>query len=407
MFDKNEIRALSVRIAGARADLLNMTPFFGRLILRLPVGYADCGTAFTDMQRIVFDPEFAKQLGDKELAFVLLHEILHCVLHHCTRGRGLMQYTFNVACDIVVNSLALQILGIGELEVAGESVMHLAPNGQEGRELTAEAVYDMLTDHDRQQDKSGSGGKAGSDADGRSSSDTLPKDGYGKIDSHDAWGSVDASACDDLWDSHVKEALNAFGAGSLPGEIKRTLVNILRPAKVEWKQLLHDFIKNNRGDYSFIRPDRRFQGDILMPSFIENSTGESVEGLWVLIDTSASISDDQLAAAYSEIIAAADQLDGIEGMLSFFDAAVSTPQPFASREDIAKMEPIGGGGTSFRAIFEYMEAYFEHELPKAVIIITDGQATYPKEEAALGVPVMWVIMNSHEDPPWGVVVHAE
>lgn len=407
MFDKDEIRALSVRISGARADLLNITPFFGRLILRLPVGYAECGTAFTDMQRIVFDPAFAQKLGDKQLAFVLLHEILHCVLHHCTRGRELMPYTFNVACDIVVNSLALQILGIDEIEVAGEPAMHLTPDGHEGREFTAEAVYDMLTDPKQQKNQTGGSGEAGSGAKDESTGEKKQTDGYGKIDSHDAWGTVNASACDDLWDSYVKEALNAFGAGSLPGGIKRTLVNILRPAKVDWKQLLHDFIKNNRGDYSFIRPDRRFQGDVLMPSFIENSMGESVEGLWVLIDTSASISDDQLAAAYGEIVAAADQLDGIEGMLSFFDAAVSTPRPFASREDIEKMEPIGGGGTSFRAIFDYMQAYFEHELPVAVIIITDGQAAYPKEEAALGVPVMWVIMNSQEDPPWGVIVHID
>ncbi len=405
MFDKDELRALSGRIAGARADLISMTPFFGRLILRLPVGYASCGTAFTDMQRIVFDPEFARQLSDKELAFVLLHEIMHCVLHHCTRGRGLMPYTFNVACDIVVNSMAFQILGIDDFTVAGVPAMHLAPDGKEGREYTAEAVYDMLVSQITQQGGSGDNKDDGSEG---KSAGTRPEGGsYGKIDTHDAWGGVDSSACDDLWDSFVKEALNAFGSAGLPGGVKRTLQKLLRPSKVEWKQLLHDFIKNNRGDFSFIRPDRRFQGDILMPSFIENSMGESVDGLWVLIDTSASISDEQLAAAYCEITAAADQLDGVEGMLSFFDSAVSPPRAFASKEDIMKLEPIGGGGTSFRAIFEYLQEHFRDELPVAIIIITDGQASYPKEDAALGVPVMWVIMNSPDDPPWGVIVHIE
>ena len=144
MIDQSRLRALSRRISAIRTDLLTLCPFFGRLLLRLPIGYAECGTAYTDMKSIVFDPSFAESIGDRELELVLLHEVLHCVLHHCTRGRELLHHTFNVACDIVVNSLALEILGVTDIDVGGQPVMHLAPDGREGKEYTAERVYEML-----------------------------------------------------------------------------------------------------------------------------------------------------------------------------------------------------------------------------------------------------------------------
>ena len=80
--DKNELRELTEKLVSVRTRLLSTHPFFGRLLLHLQLGYAECGTAFTDMKRIVFDTAFAKRLGEGELRFVFLHELMHCVLHH-------------------------------------------------------------------------------------------------------------------------------------------------------------------------------------------------------------------------------------------------------------------------------------------------------------------------------------
>lgn len=45
-----------------------------------------CETAYTDGVRIAFSPFFLEELSDKELDYVLMHEILHIVLQHCLRG---------------------------------------------------------------------------------------------------------------------------------------------------------------------------------------------------------------------------------------------------------------------------------------------------------------------------------
>ena len=78
-----DIRALSRKMTDIRAGLLRDRPFYGRLLLHLQFGYAPCGTAYTDMRHIVFDPAFAESLGDEELRFVLLHELMH----QCYRSR--------------------------------------------------------------------------------------------------------------------------------------------------------------------------------------------------------------------------------------------------------------------------------------------------------------------------------
>ena len=128
----------------ARALLVRDNPFFGHLSMGLQLACAPCGTACTDGTRLIFDPDFAEKLTDREMQFVILHEVLHCVLEHCTRGRTLNSALFNISCDIVVNSTIFAMWGIESFSVAGEEPMHLAPNGKEGREYNAEEVYHML-----------------------------------------------------------------------------------------------------------------------------------------------------------------------------------------------------------------------------------------------------------------------
>lgn len=112
------------------------------------------------------------------------------------------------------------------------------------------------------------------------------------------------------------------------------------------------------------------------------------------------------AASFSEIRSAVYLLNHLEGKLSFFDTKVSDPVMFESVEELSGIEPLGGGGTSFKNIFKYLKDELK-ELPVAIIILTDGEANYPDEDAALGVPVLWSVIDSDIQPPWGVVVHID
>lgn len=376
-------RIISKKLISARASLLRSYPFFGRLLLKLPLGLADCQTAFTDMRRIVFDPKFAERLSPEELEAVLIHEVLHCALKHCTRGGGKQSFIYNVACDIVVNSMILETYQKEALIIDGEALMHLAPDGTEGREHSAEEVYAQLM---------------------RMSPDEFEKNyGIGHKDNHDSWSELDGAILEDLWNHHLKKAASSCGVGSgIPTLLARYLKEVDHAPRTNWRQVLHDFIRFDRSDYDFQQPDKRYSAEVILPSFCENTDGGKVEDLWFLVDTSASVSDEAVSVAFQEIQQATEQIGSVSGMLSFFDYTVSAPTPFESVEDLLETKPIGGGGTSFHAIFEKLEESInDHEPIRLMVIITDGHAPFPEEEKALGIPVIWLMVDSDVIPPWG------
>lgn len=211
-----------------------------------------------------------------------------------------------------------------------------------------------------------------------------------------------------LEDETGKRVIAVGAEGNCPPCTRQLLDDLKQESKVNWKVVLNDFIKaiHDKYDFSFVPPDRRFSaGDFILPSYAE-LTSEKVENLWFLIDTSGSISTEELTLAMGEVKSAIEQFTYLSGKISFFDTEVSEPVSFDSVDTLSEVTPIGGGGTSFRCIFKYMKEYFEDELPTAVIVLTDGYASYPSESKALDVPVLWIISgDNEEDAPWGVTIH--
>lgn len=122
-----------------------------------------------------------------------------------------------------------------------------------------------------------------------------------------------------------------------------------------------------------------------------------------MIDTSDSMSDGMITAAYSEVKGAIDQFDGkLKGWLGFFDAAVIEPVPFANEEQLRLIRPAGGGGTDFQIIFEYVAQHMPKP-PACIIILTDGYAPFPSERLTQGIPVLWLLTHEKVDPPWGKI----
>ena len=123
-----------------------------------------------------------------------------------------------------------------------------------------------------------------------------------------------------------------------------------------------------------------------------------------MVDTSGSMSDKMLKAAYGEIKGAIDQFGGaLKGWLGFFDAAVIAPIPFETVEEFQRINAAGGGGTSFSIIFRYVEEYMQDKRPACIAILTDGYAPFPPESAADGIPVLWLLNNEDITPPWGKI----
>ncbi len=379
-------------IASARRTLLMRFPFYGHLLMGMPIALATCGTACTDGDRLIFDPAFTEALSPEELQVVLLHEVMHCVLGHCTRGRTLNPSMFNVACDTVVNSMILQELGKSSFTVRGSPLFHRAPDGTEGFTHSAEEVYHMLLDN--------ANGK-------KQRAYRSVVDGYKPFDRHDTWRVItDTEQMDAIWEHRLEEAYKSAGTypKHLPQMREFKYIDNYQ-SKVDWRKTLLDFLKEDDFDYSFQPPDTRYEAcGFLLPAFNQEGTREEASDLWLLVDTSASVDEKELSIMLQEIRAALDQV-GMSGKLSFFDDTVYEPVAFSTIKDLNEIRPVGDGGTSFVNIFRYMKQHMSEHLPRAVLIFTDGHARSPSESAAMDVPVLWLSTEGGDTcKPWGEVI---
>ena len=75
------------KIVVARVGLLLRHPFFGNMATRLKIQSCDdwCPTAATDGRHLYYNTQFFNALSEKQIEFVIAHEILHCAFDHLTR----------------------------------------------------------------------------------------------------------------------------------------------------------------------------------------------------------------------------------------------------------------------------------------------------------------------------------
>ena len=414
---ESEIRKYSARVYMSKLRLLYENGFYGVLLSHMKFSIdEECDTAYTDGERIAFSPKFMDELNDSELDFVLMHEVLHVALLHCFRTGDRQSDLFNIACDIVVNSNIKHSKNDKDSDITLRKygvAMHLTPDGKEGYEFTAEEVYEMLVDHCKKNNLAvNPDANTGFDRHDRWN---KPKKGNNKGDGNSSpvGGVGDAASVDDdgylsdLWKQRVAEAAEAAktfeggskNAGNLPAGIERMIYDLTHP-KLNWRQVLCDFVSEEITDYSFFPPDRRFsESDFFLPDL--NEKDDRAENILFMVDTSGSMSDKMIAEIYSELKGAIDQFGGkLSGWLGFFDWVVYEPIPFDSVNELLSIRPKGGGGTNFDAIFEYVSKQTEIEEIAAIVTLTDGYCSFPEESAANGIPVLWII-NSDVTAPWG------
>lgn len=424
---ESKIKGCIKRLLLSRMRILYNHGFYGLLLMHMIYAVSEeIETACTDGVRITFGIDFLDSLSDSELDFVMMHEILHVVLQHCFRGDVEDPEAYNIAADIVVNSNIMLENGMKASSITlskyGTS-MHVAPDGKEGHEYTAEQVYVMLP---KNLNKKGNNKSHGS-ADGRAKkgNNKSPGSAVGRAkkeiskeqhqpvrvwDDHSRWGKYEEDdTLRDVWVKRFEDAAEAIkirdpsnARGLLPAFAERILKE-LKKTQTDWRTILNDFIQEEVVDYSFAPPDRRFDDSpFFLPDF--NGKEDRVEDILFMIDTSGSMSDDMIAAAYSEVKGAIDQFNGkLKGWLGFFDAAIIKPQPFSDENEFKIIKPAGGGGTDFQIIFEYVFHHMSDKLPASIIILSDGYAPFPLEKLSGGIPVLWLLNNEEVNPPWGKV----
>ena len=432
---KNRIRR---KIQESRGRLLSTMPFFGLLLMYLKfVAVPGMKKISTNGRCIYFSPDFLEKLYEKELDYILCHQILHIVCGHIWRERDLSGDDYHFACDIFVN-LILENYGYDEdrfphlgyiyRELSGAVDFH-DKSPLEIRDwlpfslkaFDEDTISRFIKDNEYWWDFKDDDGSTGeiiidlpeitgrlNDAQG---SDSGPSEMSGDLGDGDGEAGDSGNADMQQWKDRAMSLANSLfseddegdGAGQVPEFVQRMITKMKEPS-LDWKRLLYNFLQERISDYSFSPPDRRFsETDFFLPDF--NEKDFVTKEILFMVDTSGSVNDDTLAAVYSEIRGATEQFSGkLTAKLGFFDTMVTEPIPFESVDDLLSIIPYGGGGTDFRVVFEYIQYELYDKLPACIVVFTDGDGPYPIESQAMGIPVLWILNNNQFTPPWGTII---
>lgn len=366
-------------------------------------------TAVTNGRDERYGTDFIKQLKEKELAFVVMHEAMHKMYRHLTTWRKLYDEDHklaNQACDYVIN------LQLKDLD-PHESFMSM-PRDKNGklmgliderfRGMNAKQVFDILKQEC--QGKGGSGGEQSEAEQGSGDQDS------GNFDEHD-WesaGDLPEETKRELereLDQAIRQGIIANqkinGAGG--GDLERELGELIKP-KVDWREQLREFVKSicaGKDVSTWRRPNRRFIGsDVYMPTLVSEKVGHIV----LAIDTSGSIGGDELNAFLSEVSGIAESVSPEVVDLLYWDGRVAGHETYngSSVSNILQStKPRGGGGTSPSCITNYMKD--KRIEPECTVVLTDGYVgddwggDWPS-------PVLWCIVGGNTvTAPNGKTIH--
>jgi len=395
------------RIIVARVGLLLRHPFFGNMATRLQIKSADdwLPTAAVDGRNLYFNTQFFNAMSNKEIEFVIAHEILHCVFDHLGRRDDRNPQIYNIAADYIVNNLLVRDR-IGDKPKLVDCFQDFKYDG-----WTSEEVYDDLFEEakkngeeylkqlgellDEHIDWEGEGESEGSgDKDGKESKSrpTYTKEELKKIR-------------DEIKENMISAAQTS-GAGNTPGEIQRMIKELTEP-KMNWRELLRQQIQSTvRNDYTFSRPSRKGQ---MTGAILPGMNFDETIDICIALDMSGSIGDSQAQDFLSEIKGIMDEYKDYQIKLWCFDTKVYNEQDFSADggDSLLDYEIMGGGGTDFDANWDYMK--YNDIQPKKFIMFTDGYPWNSWGDENYCDTIF--IIHSHRDKnlqaPFGLTAHYE
>ena len=361
-------KAIKLRLAKAKTNLVLGHPFVGSIALNLPyVIDQNIPTAATNGKCIKFNPDFVDTLTDEELTFLVAHECFHPMLEHNFRRGERDHRKWNQAGDYVINQL-LTDEKIGKMPKQGllNKSIYDAGGG------TTDGIYGILPDSNDEGDD--------------------PLD-----DCEDGDGTpAEKEQQKAEWKVKVAQAAQAAKMmGKLSANLARLVDEVLQP-KVDWRDVLRRFVEKAKNDErSFARPNRRFvQQGLYLPTV----SGEVMGEIAFCIDMSGSIGQATANQFAAEIRRVYEDCKPTKIHMIFFSHEVCAYDVLASGDEF-KFEPRGGGGTAFSPCFKYME---DNDInPVACVFLTDlccDDFGSPPD-----YPVLWVSTEKGE-APFGEVV---
>lgn len=420
------------------------------------IGGQDMDTAATDGKVFYWNPDFLESLSPEEVATVMSHESYHVLFFHCApeRSGGLDGRIWNIAVDYVVNSTIET-----EHEKSGRAQKYKVWTGplQNPIELqqyidwidgkiddlpekgcfadvtvygrSPESIYEQIRKamiNSPRKCKEHSGGCGAMTMDPKTGISTIPQPwdpdacqkcgakpnqggGPGSLDSHLPSSQTKEETLGDMM--RAADQTRAMGRGSVPEGIEAALGRLKKP-ELSARDIIKMAIAQKRADMGNINDWKRFRR---RPSYIyaKDESGNFVPQhrlytprkhdycpRWVcLMDTSGSMSDEDIANGVKELQLVSDIA---EGWIVPCDA-----QPYWDRAtkvnrstDLQRTAVVGRGGTVFEQFFRELPKQKFGDRIDLVIILTDGDCDQvPTRLMPQGADCLWIITNKREFKP--------
>ena len=368
------------KIETAYSKLSLREPFIAAVMTRLErvvgekVGNISIPTAGTDGKRVYFNPDFVDSLPPEELFGVVIHEALHVVFMHMWRKGSRDMRLWNYANDAIINRY---ILSRGYQLPEGRVLLDWVKE-----DMDSEFVYNKLKEDEQQ---------------GGEKYDAGGFDGEGDI--HEP---PEGTSQADMEASIVASAKMAKACGQGSSLIDK-VISTAGESKVNWADETRAMLTaKSAADYSYDRPNRRF---IAQNLYLPALYSEGLGGLLVAIDTSYSMSDEQINQIGAEIYQMSEDLRPEFIEVVYCDTEIQGTRRFEQGEDIELVAPARGG-TRFKPVFDYIEKV---ENLAGVLYFTDMEGNLDECKEP-DVPVIWALTSSirgNKKPPFGVITHVE
>lgn len=355
--------------------LLIREPFYGLFLLNLNRYYGDkCDTACVCRNGIntelCVNKKFWDTLSDDEQLAVLHHELNHILFKHITSSEYFGDHNkFNKAADLEVNSY---------IPVLQKDPYYYPARFNLENNKGTKFYYENLPDEpDQSQNDSGNS--------------------YDPNDSHASWkdfqdlSDTEKQLIENQIDYQAKNAVETCQKiiGSIPGELKEYLDSLfkIKPQVFNWKAYFRRVIGNLITSELYLtrmRPSRRFP----------DSRGVKFKRkphVLVGVDTSGSISDEELEDFFSEIYYL--WKSGVKVTIAQIDTKIEHIEEYNGKFN---KEIYGRGGTEFTDLINY---YNERKKDfSTLVIFTDGYVSLNLPSFRNGV---WIITKNgqHQDYP--------
>jgi len=400
------------RIIIARVGLLLRHPFFGNMATRLRIvcGDAWCPTAAVDGRNLYFNTQFFNALSNREIEFVIAHEILHCVFDHLMRREDRDALIYNIAADYIVNNILVRDR-IGEKPKIIDCYQDFKYEN-----WTSEEVYDEIKEKydeeelkqlgellDEHVDWGKDPGEEGEEGPGANANGDG---GNSKGQGRPTYSDEELRKIRDEIKENMISAAQSAGAGNVPGGVERMLKELTDP-KMNWREILRQQIQSTiRDDYTFSRPSRKgWHTGAILPGM---NFQETID-LCISIDMSGSIGNEQATDFLSEVKGIMDEYRDYNIKLWCFDTNVYNEADFSADggDTLEDYEVTGGGGTDFMVNWQYMKD--NDIVPKKFLMFTDGYAwdSWGDEDYCDTVFIIHSNRDKNLQAPFGVTAHYE